>query len=110
MSSQTKIKAISLTTFNSASLTTSYQAINSNGLNEACSILRIYNDASTAITISYDGVTDHEYLGDNDSIQIDAQTNSEPASYLCNFPKGLIVYVKGTAGTGTIALSGYYQS
>lgn len=104
------IKAIPLTTFNSAAVAVGYQAINGpNGLDFPCIILRINNASNAAITISYDGLTDNEYLAANQVLQIEAQTNSLPNSNTCEFKKGTIVYVKGVAGVGTIALSGYYQ-
>lgn len=110
MANQNIIKAITLTTFNSAAVIATYQAINGpNGLDHPCVVLKINNTSTTAITISYDGITDHEYLAANQFLVLDAQTNSNPKGNVCNFKRGTIVYVKGVAGVGTIALSGYYQ-
>ena len=110
MAVQNNIRAIPLTTFNAAGLLAGFQAVNGpNGLDEPCIILRINNASNVTITISYDGVTDHEYLTANEVMQIEAQTNSQPSNYVCNFKKGTIVYVRGIAGVGTIALSGYYS-
>lgn len=103
------IKAIPLTTLSAAGLGASYQAINPDGLDQSCIILRINNDSNVAITISFDGVTDHEYLGSQETLHIDAQTNSLPQPEVCVFAKGTKVYVKGTAGMGTLAVSAYYQ-
>jgi hypothetical protein len=103
------ILPIELTTFNSANLTANYQAINPNGLDASCIILRINNSGSSAVTISFDGVTNHEYLAAGQSVIIESQANSLPSSKVCCFRKGMVVYLKGTAGTGTLSLSGYYQ-
>jgi hypothetical protein len=106
---QTWVKAIPLATFSSASLTTNYQSINGpGGLPHPCFLLKIVNGGSTAITISYDGINDHEYLLTNTSFPINTQTNSEPNAREAIFAARTQIWVKGTAGTGTIALSGYY--
>lgn len=104
------IKAIPLTTFNAAGLLVTYLPINPNGLDEPCIILRISNNSNIAVTISYDGITDHDYLLSNDLLQIEAQTNSLPKPKVCVFAKGTVIYVKSTgAGLGNISLSGYFQ-
>ena len=108
MSVRNTIKAIPLTNIASSALTTSYQAINSTGLPNACCLLRLVSTSSTSVTISYDGVNDHEFLLDGESFNINAQANSQPVSLTANFPIGTKVYAKGTAGTGNIYLSGYY--
>jgi bifunctional ADP-heptose synthase (sugar kinase/adenylyltransferase) len=68
-------------------------------------------NASTAnVTISYDGTTDHEVVLAGSTLQVNAQNNSQPASYVANFSKGLVVWAKGTAGVGEIYLSGYFSN
>lgn len=110
MSVKNSIAAIQLTTFNAAALMVGvYQAINPNGLDNQCIILRINNASNVGITISYDGVTDHELLPAAQVLQLDAQTNALPKTNNCCFKRGTIVYIKGAAGVGTIALSGYFQ-
>ncbi len=104
------IQSATLATFNSASLTASYQAVNSSGLPAGCLLVRIVNAATTAITISYDGTTDHEFVGANSFVQLDLQSNSQPNGFVANMKKGTVIYVKGTAGVGTIGVSAYYQS
>jgi hypothetical protein len=108
MAVQNRIQAIPLTNIASSTLTTSYMPINTGGLSNACCILRINSTSSTPVTISYDGVNDHEFLLNGTYFTINAQTNSQPQTNIANFPKGMVVYAKGTAGTGNIYLSGYY--
>lgn len=105
---QSNVKPLILKTFNSASLTSSYAAVNPLGLDGAVFNLFIINDGSTPVTISYDGVTDHDYLPDIATRIIDFQNNAQPMSMLALLKKGTVIYVKGTAGTGTIAISGFY--
>lgn len=104
------VKAGILSTFSSAAVTASYQPINPpNGIqqNNVC-FLRIINDSNAAITISYDGINDHEYIPANKEANLGMETNSIPNSKKAIFNRFTIVYVRGTAGTGTIALAVYY--
>lgn len=107
---QLKIKEIPLTTFNSASLTGTYQAINPLGLPNPCFLLRIINGGTTSVNISYDGVTDHDVVFFASTLQLPGPINTLLNSNGALFPHGQIVYIRGTAGTGSIGVAGYYQS
>lgn len=109
MALKNSVQAIALTNIASSTLTTSYQAINPNGLTQACFMIRIMNSSTQAVTLSYDGTTDHEFILSNSTLQIDPQINSQPNNNIAKFSANTVVYVKGTAGTGNIYLSGYYQ-
>lgn len=95
---------------NSAALSGTYAIINSGGLPNPCFKLRVMNASTQDVTISYDGVTDHEVVLSDSTLDIDVQNNSQPASYVANFPKGTVVWAKGTAGVGFIYVSGYYSA
>lgn len=103
------VKPLKLATFSSASLSGTYQVINTNGFAKPPFYIRINNGGSTAITISFNGVDDHEYLQTLQAWELSSQQNAAPNNWVCKWPVGTKVYVKGTAGTGTISLSGYYQ-
>ena len=100
------LKAVS---FNSASLTGAYQAIDPLGFAHSIFLLRIINDASTSITISFNGVDDHDRIRPNSELQISFQNNSQPNTFIANMRQGTKVYVKGTAGAGSIVVTGYFQ-
>lgn len=102
-------KAITLTSFDSASLTGTYQPINSSGLDFPCFYVRINNTSNVVVTISYDGVNDHDVILASDKLDLNLQTNAGSATNVCNFAKGKVIYIKGTAGTGLVYVSGYYQ-
>ncbi len=106
--SKANVKAVTLTTIASSALTSSYQPINTNGLPEACFMIRINSSSSTLITLSYDGINDHEVVLPNQSVNLDFQSNSQPTAGFALMAKGTRVFVKGTAGTGNIYLSAYY--
>ena len=109
MSVKNTMLAIPLLTISSAGLAAGYTAANSVTLSHSVSILRINNAATTAVIISYDGTTDHEFLAANQVLQLEAQTNSLSNAFACNIKNGTKIYFKGTAGVGNIYVSGYYQ-
>ncbi len=86
-----------------------YTAINSGGLPFACFLLRIINDSDEGVLVSYDGVTDHDFVSQNQTLQIPFQANSQPNNHVALIPKGTTVYVKGTAGDGDVYVAAYYQ-
>lgn len=86
-----------------------YLPINTSGLLHPCFLIRIINDTSEDVDISYDGVASHDFIGAGETLQLNFQSNSSPANKQALFLQGSIVYVSAAAGTGTIYLVGYYQ-
>lgn len=104
---QDSVKAVPLASMNSAAVVAGYTPLNA-GLPKACFLIRIVNASNQAITISYDGVTDHEYLLPDNTLQVNSQTNAQPNNQKALFPAFTPVYIKGVAGVGIIYMSGYY--
>jgi len=104
-------QCIPMAVYNTASLTGSYAALNTTGFADNIKILKIYNDSTVGITISYDGVTDHDFYPDQATLIIDLQTNhADNSSYGSGTKtgrKGQIIYGKGSAGTGNLYIIGY---
>jgi len=109
--SKSFILPLELDSIDSATFTGALQAINPAGNAEACVILRIINDSDVDIEISFDGITDHDFLGAGETLQLDFQTNSLPNGNVGVLKKGTVVWVASTtgAGTGLVYLAGYYQ-
>lgn len=105
---QNRIRPITLASIASSSVTSSYQAINSTGLPGSCFLIRIMNGSNQSITLSFNGVDDHEVVLASSTLQLDFQNNAQPSGYVALLNKGATIYIKGTAGTGTVYLSGYY--
>lgn len=99
---------IPLQTFNTANLLAGYQLMNPGGLTHPCYMIKFYNASGVAIYISWDGVTDHEYLPPESWFPIYAQSNAQKRDAAL-FKTGTMFWVKGTAGAGILTLSGYYQ-
>ncbi len=105
---QNSVKPFLLSTVLSSAMTAFYAPLNGTGFSQAPFFIRIVNNSNAAITISYDGINDHEFIPVNSVFELPSQTNSQPNSHIALFPKHTIVYIKGAAGTGNIYLSGYY--
>jgi hypothetical protein len=105
---QNSVKPFPLSTIASSAVIAEYRPLNGTGFEQAPFFIRINNASSTAITVSYDGINDHEFLAANTVFELPSQTNSQPNAHIALFPKYTVVYIKGTAGTGAIYLSGYY--
>ena len=103
-----KVLAIPMSTKASAGVISGFTAINAAGLPQACFLLKVVNNSSMDVTVSYDGSTAQDYVPHGQSLIVNGQTNSQPSSWMANFAKGTVVYVSGTAGTGNIYLVGYY--
>lgn len=106
-----KIAAITLGTFNSAALTGNYQPIYAGGLAHSLVMLRIVNRSNVSIIISYDGVTDNDYISSLETFILPAQMNSQPRNQVLQIPAGTMLSIKqATApGVGMIYVSGYYN-
>jgi hypothetical protein len=105
------VKAVSLSSFDTAGLTGGYDVINANGLAHSCFKLRITNASDADLGISYDGTSTSDYIPSDSVVTLDLQNNAGPTGYNCVMAKGTKIYVKGTGpGTGSIYLAGYYQN
>lgn len=86
-----------------------YQPISNVGLPFPCFLVRIINNSDEDVTVSYDGVTDHDFVAQKTTLQLPLQANSQPSSYVALMGKGTMIYVKGTSGDGDVYLAAYYQ-
>ncbi len=105
---QNSVKPLKLTSMLSSAIASIYNPIDNKGFAEAPFFIRINNASSNAITVSYNGIDDHEFIPANSIFELPSQANSQPGAQVALFPKHTIVFIKGTAGTGNIYLSGYY--
>ena len=89
------VSAIPMTTFNPATLTGSFQAINSTGTADDVKILKMFNGSTTVgIVISFDGVTAHDYWPPQATLIIDFEANhfSINGSGTKYIRKGQVIY------------------
>ncbi len=110
MSIKNMILPIPLSTANSAAFAGAYVLLSgAGGVTHPCIMLRIINDSNVDVTISYDGVNDHDFIPANTQLTLNFQTNSQPQNNVCSLAQGTRIYVKGAAGIGLVYLSGFYQ-
>jgi len=111
MAVKNSVNQIPLTSINSAAFTGAYQLISgAAGITNSCFLIRIINNSNQNITISYDGVNDHDFLPTLMTLQLPFQSNSQPNNFNANLSKGTKIYVKGAAGAGLVYLAGYFQA
>jgi hypothetical protein len=111
MADFSSFQCIPMAVFDTATLGVSYGALNGSGFAEDIKILKVYNAGTLGVTISYDGITDHDFWPAGATLIIDLQTNhADNSAYgagTLNGRKGQIIFGKGTAGVGNLYISGY---
>ena len=90
-----------LRSIDSATINGAYQLIDSL-FGEPIIILKIVNDSDQAVTVSYNGTDDHDYIPANSFTLYDVCANKFVDRAGMKFSAKRGVYVKGTAGTGNI--------
>lgn len=92
----------------SATFTGSYQTLGTPITNPS-RILKLTNNSTSLVTVSWDGSTDHEILPAATFVLLDESSNAVSNAVL-SAAAATQFYVKGSAGTGLVYLSTYYAS
>lgn len=108
MAIKNNVKAIPVQAFNAASLLVNFQPITA-GIPESVFLIRIVNLSNVFVDISYDGITNHDIVPANSTLQLDFKTSSLPSNPSAHLAKGSRIFVAGTAGVGFIYMSAYFQ-
>ena len=95
-----------LKSIDSASFTGSYQTLGI-PLENACRIIKLTNNSTVLVTVSWDGINDHEILPPGSFVLLDASANKENSG-VCEISQGTQFLVKGAAATGLVYLSSYF--
>lgn len=91
------------------SLTAAFDAMNApEGLRGPTVLLRIINNSTSDVSVSYDGDAYHDFVPKGTSLQLNFQANSAPNNKVAMLRHGTQVYLAGSAGTGNIYLAVYY--
>lgn len=95
-----------LRTFDTATLTGSYQLVGT-ALTKQSYILKMINNSNVLVTVSIDGATDIDVLPSNSFFLYDEATLVNP--FPAGIPKGTQFFVKGgTPGVGLVYLVNQY--
>jgi len=100
------INYIPMTSISAATFTGSYQLINSTGVSDPCIIYKIVNNSTVDVTISLNGTVAHDFIPTLSASVYDPQAGRQPGSELALLARGQKIYVKGSAGTGSVYLVG----
>lgn len=105
------VKAVNLSSFDTAGLTGGYDVINVNGLSHSCFKLRITNASNVDVGISYDGIVTSDFMPSDSVLTLDLQNMAGPSGQACVMAKGTKIYVMNPGpGVGSVYLAGYYQN
>ncbi len=110
MAYKNKVLPIPLSSVDSAAFAGAYLLLSgAGGVTNPCIMLHIANNSNVPVTISYDGVNDHDFLLPNSDRELNFQSNANSQNWAASLAQGTKVYVKGAAGVGLVYLSGFYQ-
>jgi hypothetical protein len=101
------IRALEMTNFNAANLSGVYQPINAKGCEKAVLLMRVINTSNTDIFVSYNGITNNDFVSKNSILELNFSPLSHIREIGVQIPQGTIAYVKGRVGIGQIYLVGY---
>lgn len=104
MAYTTRIAWETLRSIDSATFTGSYQAVGT-PLAHPSYILKLVNNSTVLVTISIDGVTDID-VAPSGSFWLYDEDEGNPSHE--SIPAGTQIYVKGSAGTGSVYLVTQY--
>lgn len=107
-----RVQCVPKASFNPASLTGSYQALNGTGFGDTVKIWKLYNGSTTvSIDLSLDGVTDHDFIPPLGTCIVDFQTNHYDGPIYgtgtLNLAQGQILYGKTAANPTYLQVVGY---
>ena len=108
---RTYVRMIPLTTYDTSGLTGTYASMNGTGMEAPVKLLKMYNASNVLVTISLDGVDDHDVIPAGGTFVMDVQTNSHGwggSNGHWEWRDKQIFYGKGSAGTGNLYIMGYY--
>ncbi len=72
-------------------------------------ILRLVNDTSVTVTVSFDGTNTYEIMPTMTSINYNLATNNQPNNHCALLPQGFKIWVTASVGTGSFIIYGWYQ-
>ncbi len=106
----TSIKVLELESFNVAIISGSFQPINPTPTAYPSGFIRIINTSTTGVIISYDGITDHDYVpAGTIAPGVPFQQMAQPKDELALLAAGSTIYLRSNnSGTGVVYLAVYY--
>lgn len=100
VANSTVIKYETIKSIDSASFTGSYQAVGV-ASTHPCRVFKIVNNSNIAVTVSTDGIHDHDFIPAATFVLYDVGTNRGNSAPELNLPPTQF-YVKAAAGVGLV--------
>ena len=107
MSNISRVRAITISIFDTNTLDPAVWKVLTPSLEEACFLVRFTNTSAGFIYISYDGVNHHDIVLGNDYFDLYFQNNASYSEKNNNLAKGTKVWLLGAAAIGRCTLTGY---
>ena len=104
------VSCVTKAAFNPASLNGTYQVLNGSGLSDDVKIFKLYNGSTTvSIDISYDGVTDHDFIPPLGTLIVDFQANhsDSPIGGTKYMRRGQLIWGKTAEAPTYLQMIGY---
>ena len=106
-----RLENIELVNFDASTLNASFQQINGTPTSDPCVAFKFYNSSANLVILSYDGVTDHDFVPPGGSFVLDCETNAEGfgdgAGGHKSLPAGTKVFAKTSSNTDRLIFVGY---
>lgn len=77
-------------------------------LTHTCAIVRIVNNTNKGLDISFDGVTNHDFVCAGDTYELNLLDGQLPNAYALRVRQGTTIYISAASGTGDVYLAAYY--
>ena len=112
MADSNRLEFETLVNFDASTLTGTFQAINGTGSTNPFIAFKIYNSSTSLVILSYDGVTEHDFVPPGSWFIFDAETNADGwgdgSGGHKSLPVGTIVYAKNSSNTDRLMMVGYH--
>lgn len=105
---QNSLKALPMVTVDAATLGAGFLPLNTPGFAHPVLYLRIINAATKDLTISFDGINNHDFIRSDREYFLPAQLNGVPNNHLSVFRQGTQIFGKCVGATGYIYIAAYY--
>jgi hypothetical protein len=110
MSVKNKVLPITINSISAGTFNNTFQLLSpASGIPQSLIMIRLINDTTVGVFISYDGVNEHDFVAAATNLTIQFQTNSQQQNQVCCLAQGTKIYVRSSVGTGTFFLGGFYQ-
>ena len=104
-----RIIPLALKSFDTTSLSASFQVVDAVGFIYPVSILKFINESDTDGTVSFDGITSHDFVLSDSQTEINFSALLGSTARGAQIAKKTKIHIKGSMGTGLFYVVAYTQ-